>query len=389
MKSRVNPPDRTSFIVAQSRRFVNLAPSEIIKLLLASWIAGGAFHLLPAIAQEEDSSSELYRQALDKLGEESRITWLESGSLSLERWEPGRSIELRGVLVEWEPSRLVLIRKNAVGPTTFPGDQVIGIEAGWKEDSFAEVHRMFTDHRFAEVISQGQTVLKTPSIPRWQQRLIVAEMVQSACALGQWQVAGKIYNVLAQDTAPLLLRAVIPLPWSDELLTAGKGLRESASDWIKKSEPEMQLLGASWLIGSDQNGLAIETLRNLANDGSPLVSNYAQAQLWRTVPPSEIESTHHGKWVAVRDKMAISMQAGPTMLLAHRLDQAGAWELAVAEWLRIASLHGDRYHLSTRAIDRSIAACRAAGAGEEADRIAARYSRDSRVPQKPLMGTNR
>lgn len=386
MKSRVNPPNRSKCIVAKSRRFVNLAPLEFLKFALASWIAWGTFLPPLAIAQEEDSSTELYRQAVDKLGEESRIAWLESGSLSLERWEPGRSIELRGVLVEWEPSRLVLIRKDAAGPTTFPGDQVIGIEPGWKEDSFAEVHRMFTDHRFAEVISRGQTVLKTPFIPRWQQRLIVAEMVQSACALGQWQVAGKIYHVLAQDTAPLLLRAVIPLPWSDELLTSGKGMRESASDWIKKNEPEMQLLGASWLIGSDQNGLAIETLRNLANDGSPLVSSYAQAQLWRTIPPSEIESSHFGKWVAARDNLASSLQAGPTMLLAHRLDQAGSQRLAVAEWLRIASLHGDRYHLRMRAIERAIAACRAAGANDEADRIAARYSR---VPQKPLMETNR
>lgn len=361
-------------IVAQRLGFVNLARAKFCASRLIAWSCFCAFCPCWLIGQEKEITSELYQQALDKLGSESRIEWLESGSLSLKRWEPGRSIEIRGVLVEWEPSRVVLVRKDASGPTTFPGDQVIGIVPGWKEESFAKVHSLFVSQKFAEVISEGQSILKTSSVPRWQQRLIVAEMVQAASALGQWQVAGKIYSYLAQDTSPQLLLSVIPLPWSDELLAAGKGLREPAAEWIQRSEPEMQLLGASWLIGSEQNGTAIDALKRLSSNDSLLVSNYAQAQLWRTVPPAEIPSTYFGKWVELRDAMPLALQAGPTMLLGHRLEQAGTWELAVAEWLRIASLHRDRYHLRNRAIDRAVAACRAAGDGDQADRIATRYA---------------
>jgi hypothetical protein len=373
-------------IVAQRIGFVNLAYPGILWLSIITCVSLGLFCCDGARAQEDDPTSDLYRQALDKLGPESRIQWLEPGSLSLKRWDPGRSIELRGVLVEWEPTRLVLLRKDAKGPTTFPGDQVIGVEPGWKEESFASVHRHFSEQRFAEVIAEGQSVLKTSSVPRWQQRLIVAEMVQSACALGQWQVAGKVYGYLAQDTSPQVLLSVIPLPWSDELLSAGKGMREPAAEWLQRSEPEMQLLGASWLVGSEQNGLALEMLKRLSNHESPLVSNYAQVQLWRSVPPSEIESAYFGKWVALRDSMPWVLQAGPTMLLGHRLEQSGAWELAVSEWLRIASLYGDRYHLKARAIDRAIAACRTAGAIEQADRIGTRFPRG---PDKSLKKTNR
>ncbi len=367
----------TVSIVAQRIGFVNLACIGISWLSIISCVSLVWFCCDTLFAQEDEPASDLYQQALDKLGSESRMEWLGSGALSLKSWEPGRSIELRGVLVEWEPTRLVLVRKDAKGPTTFPGDQVIGIDPGWKEESFADVHRHFMEHRFAEVISEGQSILKTPSVPRWQQRLIVAEMVQSACALGQWQVAGKVYGYLAQDTSPQVLLSVIPLPWSDELLTAGKGMREPAAEWLQRSEPEMQLLGASWLVGSEQNGLAIEMLKRLSNHESSLVSNYAQAQLWRGVPPSEIESTYFGKWVALRDTMPLALQAGPTMLLGHRLEQSGAWELAVAEWLRIASLYGDRYHLKSRAIERAIAACSTAGATDQAGRIGARYPRET------------
>ncbi len=360
-------------IVAQAHRFVNLVPACSLFRRLAFLIGFLVFCYAPAQSQDENPTSELYQQALDKLGPESRIQWAEPGDLSLNRWEPGRSIELRGVLIEWEADRLVLVRKGDAGPTTFPGDNVVGIEPGWKEESFSEVHRHFLEHRFADVLRQGQAVLKTPSIPRWQQRLIVAEMVQSACALRQSQVAGKLYGYLVQDRGPQLLMSVIPLPWSDELLNSGRGMSELALTWIQNQEPEMQLLGASWLLGGEQNGMGTDRLKRLSDDNSLLVSNYAKVQLWRTVPPSEIESQHLGKWVALRDRMPLSLQAGPTMLLGHRLDQAGAWELAVAEWLRIASFHADRYYLGVRAIDRATAACRNADARDWADRIIARY----------------
>jgi hypothetical protein len=386
MNRRERMPQVIPSIVAQRHPFVNLERFRFVAVWIVGWSVFSTFYGEIGNAQQEGGTSELYRQAMDKLGAESRIVWLESGSLSLERWEPGRSIELRGVVVEWEPTRLVILRKDTAGPSTFPGDQVIGIEPGWKDESFVEVHRLFGEQQFSEVIRTGQAALKAPSIPRWQQRLLVAEMVQSACALGQWQVAGKIYSVLAQDTPPQLLASVIPLPWSDELLSAGKSMREPAMGWLQASEPELQLLGATWLLGSDQNGSAIEMLLRLAKHESTMISGYAQAQLWRTVLPSEIESIHFGKWVGLRDKLPIALQAGPTMLLGHRLDQSGAWELAVAEWLRIASLHSERYHLKTKAIERAIATCRAAGAGDQADRIAARYSR---VPEKSLLGTKR
>lgn len=371
---------RLECIVAQPHRFVNLAWQQVVRRGLFAVVL--LFQGFPgrSIAQDEIPATEFYRQALDRLGPESRIHWSEAGDTSLRRWEPGRTIELRGVLIEWEPDRVVLARRDGNGPSTFPGDFVIGIEPGWKDEAFANVHALFTEHRFTDVIREGQAVLKLPSIPRWQQRMIVAEMVQSASALGQWQVAGKIYGYLSQDPAPRLLRSAIPLPWSDELLGSGKGVRDMASSWIQSEPSEMQLLGASWLIGSEQNALAIETLQRLVEQEEPVISQYAKVQLWRTVPPSEIESVHFGKWVAFRDSLPLALQAGPTMLLGHRLDQAGANHLAMAEWLRIASFHGDRYHLQVRAIARAAAAARAAGEGDEAERIIGRYSFDGQIP---------
>ena len=100
-----------------------------------------------------------------------------------------------------------------------------------------------------------------------------------------------------------------------------------------------------------------------------MIVAYAKAQLWRTVPPAEILSDRYPRWLAERDKLLLPAQAGPTMLLAERLQQAGQANLAIPEWLRIATMHGDRYHLVTKAIPKAAEALRASGRTAEADRV--------------------
>jgi len=358
---------RLGCIVAKRRTFVNLHAFGILTFLCVCC----------PISASQEPETELFRQALERLGGESRIQWMESGDTSLHRWEPRRVSEWTGVLVEWDPKKITLVRRNGTGTTTLPGDHAISVEAGWKLEEFANVHRLWVAEKHAEVLRDGQAALKLTGAPRWQQRLIVAEMVQSACHLGQWQVAGTVFSYLIQDEPPALLFATIPLPWSDEALTAGTTLREAALKWLDDPSLAMQLLGASWLLGTNQRERAIGVLQRLAASESTLLSGYARAQLWRTVPPDAILSSHYADWVAQRDALPLVAQAGPTMLLAHRLHQAGEWELAVAEWLRIATLLGERYHLKRSAIDRAVAACKEAGAVAEAERITARYSKST------------
>lgn len=377
---RGDTPQTRRSIVAQPESFVNLTRLQLLRLtvfLIALANAFGWHGSTVAWCQDtppDAQGSALFLQAEERLGPESKLQWMELGDTSLMRWDPRQTIAYQGVVAEWDASKLVLVRRDATGPTTVPGDQVIGIEPGWKQEEFATVHKAFVLRQFSDVLRNGQSALKLQNVPRWQQRLLVSEMVQSASALGQWPVAGKVYGYLAQDDPPLLLKASIPLPWSDEALKAGKSMRDAAEEWIGSDNKLMQLLGASWLLGSDKNATAIETLKQLANEKTPMVAAYAKSQLWRTVLPSEIVSNHLASWIEQRDSMPLTMQPGPTMLLAHRLEQAGEWKLAVVEWLRIASLFGDRYDLKQRAVDRAVAACRNAGAPLEADRIQARFT---------------
>jgi hypothetical protein len=377
-------------IVAEHSAFVNRNASPfrcsrwsrrgILTGVLAVSLAS---NLLTSFAlAQPPQPSVLYSQAKEKLGEPSRIRWTEPVSPSLQRWDAPQVVEFDGVISDWTREKLTLVKPQGTGITTYPGDLVIGIDPGWKLQEFAAVHELFCQRRFNEVIKQGQTALLLSGAPRWQQRLLVTEMVQSACAIGQWGVAGRIFGFLVKDDPPDLLLASMPLPWSDEVLTAGASVTIDAAKWLDDESPAMQLLGASWSISGELRPRAIQTLQSLSQSESVLLAGFAKAQLWRTIPPGDALSSQQPQWYALRDALPLPGQAGPTMLLGYRLEQSNQHDLAIAEWLRIASLHADRYHLHRGAIEKAIANCKSTGRDDLGRRLAESFPMPSAAPPK-------
>ena len=330
----------------------------------------------------EVEETEYYRQAVEKLGPSSKVLWSEPGENSLNRWRARSIIEARGVIVSWDVDKLVVIKPEAKGPTNFPGDLVVGIEPGWKSPAYAQVHSLFEQRKFKEVLQQGQAVLSLAEIPRWQQRVVVSEMVDSAMALQQYSAAARVFKVLAQDSTPELLMSRIPIPWSDELLRVTPALTQEALGWIESDKPAMQLLGASWLLAGEHRLAAIDKLKSLSSNALPMIAAYSKIQLWRLTIPEEILSDGFLEWVAQRDALPVPLQAGPTMLLAHRLEQANQPKLAIAEWLRVTSMHADRYHLAEQAVRRGADAAKKLGDEELAQKIVQKIGSSFSLPKR-------
>ena len=304
--------------------------------------------------REEPQTTEYFRQAVEKLGPPSHVVWSEPGENSLDRWKPRVHLDIHGVVVSWDHEQLVMVRPDGNGPTSFPGDLVIGIDPHWKSSAYQEVHQKYLQHEFREVLQRGQTALSLAQIPRWQQRLLVGEMVEAAVAIGQYATAGRVFKVLALDTPPDLLLSLIPLPWCDELSRVTPGLIQESLAWMENESPILQLMGASWLASTEHRLTAIEKLKSLSSSTPSRVSDFATIQLWRLTPPEEILSQKIQQWIDLRDRLSVPAQAGPTVLLAHRLEQTEEPNLALAEWLRVASMHSDRYHLVELANQRAI-----------------------------------
>jgi len=332
--------------------------------------------VLAAFFNEIAQAQPTYKQYAEKLGKESRLWIAEPGDTGLNRWDPRELFEDSGILLDWDSKRVILFRSNSKTETTLPGDMVVRIEPAWANESGEEVHRLFAERQFKLVVTKGQEVVnqfEKSGLPVWQRRLILAEMIESCSALGKPQIAGTLFVALAKgNPPPVLLFATVPLPWGETAfadLDMTK-INALAEEWIQQETESAKLLGAAWLLTGTKRAFAIETLEQLAKSSkSPMIVAYAKAQLWRTVPPAEILSDRYPRWLAERDKLLLPGQAGPTMLLAERLQQAGQTNLAIPEWLRIATMHGDRYHLVTKAIPKATEALRVNGRTAEADQV--------------------
>lgn len=328
--------------------------------------------LLSCLASVSISQSQSLRElAESKLGRESQFWLAEPGDTSLNRWDPRELFEDTGIVLEWDEQKIVLIRPDAGKETSIPGDFVVRIEPSWANESGEKIHRLYSERQYQAVVKQGNEAIKS-GLPRWQQRVILAEMIESCSALGKPNIAGTLFVSLAKEAPPQLLLATIPLPWGETSFADAdlSRIQTLSEGWITQDSEAVQLLGAAWLLSGAKRPLAMETLGKLAkNSKSPLVSAYARVQLWRTVPPAEVLSDRLPRWLSERDKLLVPIQAGPTMLLAERLQQAGQTNLAIPEWLRIATLHSDRYHLATKAIPKASEALRTAGRNAEADHV--------------------
>ncbi len=325
--------------------------------------------LLTSMASIAFAQSVKSQEVLE--AEISRIWITEPGDTSLNRWDPRQLFEDAGKVKEWDDQKIVFIRPGAKREITTQGDFVVRIEPAWANEAGEQIHRLFSERQYSSVIKQGNDAIKS-GLPRWQQRVILSEMIEACSALGKPRIAGILFVSLAKENPPQLLLSTIPIPWGEtDLVNSSLIEIQSLSEaWITQESEAVQLLGASWLLSGAKRPNAIERLEHLAkNSKSPLIGSYARAQLWRTVPPAEILSDRIPRWLAERDKLLLPLQAGPTMLLADRLQQAGQTSLAIPEWLRIATMHSDRYHLATRAIPKASAALRAANRNEEADRV--------------------
>lgn len=312
--------------------------------------------------------------AEEKFGKDSRVWIAEPGETGLDRWSPRELFEDEGIVLEWNQQKLVLVRPNAQKESTIVGDYVARIEPYFGDEAGDKAHAAYRLHEFQTVLTQGKTAVATTDskLHRWQRRLILAEMVDAATALGRTSDAGVLFAPLAKDNPPQLLMTTIPLPWGDDVLAADLGkIQGLAEKWIEEEQEGLKLLGASWLLTGTKRSTAIQTLETLRSSKTPLISVYSKAQLWRTVPPSEILSDRYPKWLAERDSVALPIQAGPTMLLADRLAQSGQLALAVSEWMRVVTLHSDRYHLKTKAKTKAIATLKQLGRNKEAEIVSA------------------
>lgn len=279
-------------------------------------------------------------------------------------WEQPRPVELSGRVQSFDRGALTLL--GADGQLrSIDSLQVQAVRFQWSHAAVAAAMELFEQRKYRESITALNAARQTDT-PRWQQQFVIGYMIQAALALGSTRTAGVLFLDLAASQPPPLVYADMPLCWT--VREPDKLTLESAKQWLVSDVEEAKLLGASWLLLGPERDMASKVLSQLQSSQNPLVAELAATQAWRLVAPPETLKRLDA-WLAFRDRMLQPLQLGPTEFLADRLQRVGETDLAIEQWMRIATLHADRYDRGRSALTAAAASLTRAGRATEAAKI--------------------
>lgn len=287
-------------------------------------------------------------------------------SEKVDAWNAPLTAQLQGEIKQLDGQRLAMIETDG-SARTIPSEQIIRVTPQWRTALALQAHAQFIERKPKEVLKSVPEALKS-GLVQWQQRLLIAELVQSVDALGNPRAAGINFLSLANSDAPHFLYADMPLCWS--LCEPDASMREQAQKWLLDESEAARLLGASWLLFEDQAVEAKQQLTRLQRSQNSAIAQFAVTQGWRLTPPPQTMSNLVG-WLEQRDKLIPPLQLGPTEFIADRLMRIGQTDLAIGQWLRVASQHDDRPHRAARALLSAAAQLKRLGRDEEEQRLEA------------------
>jgi len=307
--------------------------------------------------------------AQDSLARPQEPAWdvVELIELSSKRdvWSPPRTLQLLGEIKSFESEQLDLIDRDG-SERTVPSKYVVRVVPRWRTVEAAQAHQLYVDGEFDELLKAVPAALES-NLVQWQQRLLIAELVQAVERQGKTRAAGAYFLTLAESKPPPMLFASMPLCWTTR--EPDQVLRGGALKWLENNDDDAaRLLGASWLLFSDEQAAAQQALTQLQSSSNATISQLAVVQGWRRVPPPQTMADLN-RWFEFRDKLLPPLQLGPTEFLADRLQRIGQMELAVGEWSRIGSQYADQPLRCQQALGDATARLKRLGRDEEAQRF--------------------
>jgi hypothetical protein len=285
---------------------------------------------------------------------------------SIDVWNPPVAERMSGTIEEFNEESIIFLQDGE--RRELPSNRVAAVQPVWKSELAAKAHQLFMDRQYKQAIEAIPAAVKS-NLPRWQQRLLIAHIVDSAVAIGSVKgAAGVFLDSLAPNQPPAMLYSSLPLCWtSDE---PDRLLRQAAMEWLDSDNEVAQLVGASWLLLGAESEAARRKLVRLQTSKREPIAALAVVQGWRLVSPSDTAAKLPG-WFDYRDRLIEPLQIGPTEFLADRLSRIGMTELAIGQWSRIASVHPGRYHRGAKALQAAQVQLQQQGRTEESKRLQA------------------
>ncbi len=275
------------------------------------------------------TAAHLYGQnAASDASSESKLSRVRLGPAlprSTNVWNPTTAVTLVGTVQKLDQQSIEITLRDG-NTTKQASERIEHIDVAWHTAEAAACHERFAQGKFLDALKQNDKVLSAGGFPKWQQCVLLAELVECAEAINKPDIAGMLFLTLTEQSPPEFLLATIPLNWTTR--QPNSTVEKAATEWLEQPSEYAGLLGASWLLLTSKGDVAKQRLQKLQTSPSKLIQRWAAIQLWRATPPSETTGNLQ-KWYTARDSLSLPMQLGPSEFLADRLARIDKSALAL------------------------------------------------------------
>ncbi len=259
-------------------------------------------------------------------------------------------IAVRGKIVDYTGESVTILTGVGNVTKTYPIDSIVQVEM--------QRHPLHTEG--AKLLAEGKINEATIALlqahqqePRqWVRREILALLVEAGLRSGDLASAASRFSALYQSDPTTRHVRLIPLTWSDQTTDpAGEHVAAAASQarrWLTSRVSIERLMGASLLLTSPVEGAsAAAVMEDLARDAVPTIHLLARAQQWRVrLASGQLTRGEASRWEARVEEMPSVLRAGPYFLVGQAYLQLREFEQAASAFLRLPTVHPERYHLA-------------------------------------------
>ncbi|XZE53308.1 hypothetical protein SH139x_005044 [Planctomycetaceae bacterium SH139] len=252
-------------------------------------------------------------------------------------WLP-RPIQLSaGEVISFDNQRVKLEASDQQAPLVISLDRVVWLEASYESELAKRGMRLFADGKYAEAISPLLEAIRQGP-PIWQQQWLIGHLAIAATEAERFPAALELVKQLQQSQPPIPAYCLLPVRWHSR--PSSPQAISAARKVIGSEATAVRLVAASWLLSSPSDRLVAErVLEALAADRrEPALARLAEVVSWRRTPVPQIASVS-ANWPQLVERLPISLQGGPLLTTADRLEAAGEQARSREFYLSVALLH--------------------------------------------------
>ena len=268
-----------------------------------------------------------------------------------------------GTIVEYTGTTLALELANG-NRVEFPADEVLSVRADLPA-ALDEADKRIAAGQAGDVLRALADVTDERA---WVRQRIALKRLDALAALDRPVELTEAAAALAADYDGVDLLARLPVIWTPG--TPPTAEQETAAErWLDGADPVLRLVAASWLLEGDDQGRALEVLRQLET-AETRIGYFARAQPWR-VRPVEGAETDVERLGTLLGKMPRSVRGGPQFVYAYALERQAQAVPAALAYLRTAYLYPVPAELRRAAVARAADGAEAAGLKDDAVKLRA------------------